>query len=145
MILSGNLSEVPAAIDLEYGFCKYEFEVTNGASGYPQFVTVKSWKFNGFSRAASDIGKQEILPGPQQRRIPLKCCFDRRFLIGSISYSELFICSCTDSVSGSGVGSGVGSSEGSGVGSSSAFGASLIRNVLFISRSTSFFVPSAVR
>ena len=42
MILSGNISEVPVAIDLEYGFYKYEFEVTNGASGYPQFMSIKS-------------------------------------------------------------------------------------------------------
>ena len=55
MILSGNISEAPAAIDLEYGFYKYEFEVTNGASGYPQSMTVKSGKFNGYSRAAFDI------------------------------------------------------------------------------------------
>ncbi len=65
ILLTGNISEVPAAIDLEYGFYKYEFEVTNGASGYPQFMTVKSGKFNGFSRAAFDIDNQEKPSDPQ--------------------------------------------------------------------------------
>ena len=59
MILSGDISEVPAAIDLEYGFYKYEFEVTNGASGFPQFMTIKSGKFKGFSDAAFVIDDPE--------------------------------------------------------------------------------------
>ena len=65
MILSGDISEVPAAIDLEYGFYKYEFEVTNGASGFPQFMTIKSGKFNGFSDAAFEIDNREELSDAQ--------------------------------------------------------------------------------
>ena len=52
IILSGNTEEVPTVINLEYGSYKYEFEVTNGASGYPQFMTINSGKFIGFSHAA---------------------------------------------------------------------------------------------
>ena len=52
MLLSGSSLEVPVAIDLEYGFYKYEFEVNNAASGYPRLMTVKSGKYNGFSRSA---------------------------------------------------------------------------------------------
>ena len=65
IILSGNISEALDAIDLEYGFYKYEFEVTNGASGYPQFMIIESGKFNGFSRYAFDIENQKKLSDPK--------------------------------------------------------------------------------
>ena len=65
ILLSGNISEVPAAIELEYGFYKYEFEVTNGASGDPQSMTVKSGKLSGFSCAAFDIDYRGKISDPQ--------------------------------------------------------------------------------
>ena len=37
---------------------KYEFEVTNGASGFPQLMTIRSGKFNGFSRSAFEIDNE---------------------------------------------------------------------------------------
>ncbi len=55
IILPHNYEENPDIINLEYGSYKYEFEVTNGASGYPQFMTIKSGKFIGFSYAAFHI------------------------------------------------------------------------------------------
>ncbi len=55
LILSGDIAEVPASIDLEYGLCRYEFEVTNCASGYPHLMTTKSGKLSGFSRVVFDI------------------------------------------------------------------------------------------
>ena len=58
MILPGDISEVPTVMDLEYGFYKYEFEVTDGASGYPWLMTVKSGKFIGLSGAAFDVDSQ---------------------------------------------------------------------------------------
>ena len=55
IILPQNYEENPDVINLEYGSYKYEFEVTNGASGYPQFMTIKSGKLIGFSYAAFHI------------------------------------------------------------------------------------------
>lgn len=56
MILSPEQLASPVSISLEYGFYKYEFDVTNIASGDPYIMTVRSVKPNGFSRAAFRIG-----------------------------------------------------------------------------------------
>ena len=55
MILTGDISEIPDVIALDCGFYRYAFEVTNGESGYPQYMTIKSGKFDGFSYDALDI------------------------------------------------------------------------------------------
>ena len=52
MLLPKDELKAPVSINLEYGFYKYEFEVTNAASGYPHLMKVKSGKFSGFSRSA---------------------------------------------------------------------------------------------
>ena len=52
MIIDKNEMDFPVHICLEYGSYKYEFEVTNAASGYPYLMTIKNGKFNGLSRAA---------------------------------------------------------------------------------------------
>ena len=65
MILSESELEAPVAVNLEYGLYKYEFEVTDAASGDPCIMTIKCGKYNGFSRAAFDIDSRENLSDPQ--------------------------------------------------------------------------------
>ena len=52
MIIDINEIEFPVHIYLEHGSYKYEFEVTDAASGYPHLMTIISGKFSGLSRAA---------------------------------------------------------------------------------------------
>lgn len=63
IILSENELETPSAIQLERGFYRYEFEVTNADSCDPQSMTVKSGKPNGYSRAAFEFDFHEDDPG----------------------------------------------------------------------------------
>lgn len=65
MILPESEVEAPAAICLEYGFYRYEFEVDHADSGDPRIMTIRSGKFDGLSRSAFDPDGQEILSGLQ--------------------------------------------------------------------------------
>lgn len=51
----------PAAIDLEYGFYKYQFEVTEASSGYRDMMRIMSGKFDGLSRDAFVIDIPEYI------------------------------------------------------------------------------------
>ena len=59
MIIGKDEIGSPVHICLENGFYKYEFEVDNAASGYPDLMTVRSGKFDGFSRSAFVIDDLE--------------------------------------------------------------------------------------
>ena len=59
IIINKDEIAFPVHIYLEYGSYKYEFEVTDAASGDPQIMTVKSGKFDGLSRTAFDSDNQE--------------------------------------------------------------------------------------
>ena len=63
LILSGDPSEPPAAVSLEYGLYRYEFEVTEGASGDPELMAVLGAKFDGVSSAAFEIAGPEEYSG----------------------------------------------------------------------------------
>lgn len=65
MIVSESELEAPTAIDLEYGFYRYEFVVDQAASGDPRIMTIRSGKLNGLSRSAFDMDEQGILSGLQ--------------------------------------------------------------------------------
>ena len=52
IIVSESELAAPSAIQLECGFYRYAFEVTDAASGDPQLMTVRSGKPDGYSRAA---------------------------------------------------------------------------------------------
>ena len=65
MIIDINEMESPVRIWLEYGSYKYEFAVTNAASGYPDSMTIESGKLDGFSRAAFSPDIHEGLSGLQ--------------------------------------------------------------------------------